>query len=169
MTPYRDHDCEFKGDEEKHPAIFEIIFYSIATGSECDVREKVHKIRYSCVKHLLDSVDDFRENEEVGDTIANLRNGNEYWRVKDALREVDQFPARIEVYDPNPISRLLSIQQMMKDYVGSPGEIKKGGDKNVLVVKGGLESIMALATKELKNMEDISFSMHIDRKDLRYK
>ena len=168
-SKHQEHDCEW--GERKHPAIFEINLYEgIFDASEGeDERGKVLETTYSCMEHLTHFTENFRENPKNGDEIRNLRNEMTYWRIRDALREIDQFHACIEVYDPNPISRLQCVQQKMMDYLGSPGEIKKEGDKTILIAKGGLESIMALARDELKNMDDISFSMHVDRKDQRYK
>ena len=168
-SSHQDHDCEW--GEKKHPAIFEINLYEGACGPDEEDFKRGHLLEtaYSCMEHLTHFTENFRESKENGDEIRNLRNERNYWRIIDALREIDQFPAKIEVYDPNPISKLQCVQQKMRDYLGTPGELTKEGDKTVLVAKGGLESIMALAKDELKNMDDISFSMHIDRKDTRYK
>ena len=168
-----EHDCEFEGDgnEEKHPAIFEINLYEGLSGpGDGDMeRGEVRGTIYSCGKHLLNLTESFRESKKWGDELRNLRTEKNYWKIGDALKEIDQFPARIEIYDANPISRLQCIQQKMREYLGDPGEIKKEWGKTVLVAKGGLESITELMLNELKNMEDISFSMHVERKDPKYK
>ena len=173
---FEKHDCEFPGD--KHLAIFKVNFYEgVAVPGEEDTRGSIHATKYSCQDHLSSVIKEaevsegmeFRQDEETGDTIVNLRNGKEYSNTEGALRGINSFSAYIEICDPNPISRLQGIQQKMRDYLGSPGEIKKVGDKTALQVGGRLESITDLILDELKNMEDISFSMHVDRKDLKYK
>ena len=143
-----------------HSALFEIIFYGVTDTKKGAERHEVYKTKYACVEHLETVCeDDFRESKSVGDQIRNLRTEETYWRISDALKNIDQFPAEITIFYKSP-EILPLLKKNLEDCLGTPGEMKD----NALYAQGGKNSVMLLARRILDEIEGAGLNIQIKPK-----